>query len=136
MSATKETLERIARWRIENKERVLEHKRRYYRRNREKWTQWKKANSDKVKASYTKHATHHRARIRQWQKANPERVSESRRKSDSIHRQRLTESYVRKLIARHDGWELAKLVPQNFIQAKRAHIQLIRICQDRRTLKT
>lgn len=132
---SKHALERIAKWRKANRARVLEHKRRYYQSHKEQHAQWKQANPEKVAASRKRNSVKNVARAMKWKRANPEKFSESNRKSERASRDELTLSYVRKLIARHDGWEIAKLLPKTFLQAKRAQIQINRLCQNLQTSK-
>jgi hypothetical protein len=133
MKASAAALARIAAWRAANRSRVLEHKRRYYQRHKAAHARWKKANPNKVKASYARHAAHHRARIKAWQLANPERFRASKRRYDAAQAEQITTTYVRKLIARHDGAALAAQLPPAFIEAKKSHLQLKRLYQDLQT---
>lgn len=131
----KHALERIAKWRKANHARVLEHKRRYYQRHKEQYAQWKEANPEKVSASRQRNSAKNVARAKRWTLSNKSKALESKRKSERASRDELTLPYVRKLIARHDGWEIAGLLPETFLQAKRAQIKINRLCQNLQTSK-
>lgn len=128
-------LERIAKWRKANRARVLEHKRRYYQSHIEQHAQWKEANPEKVIASRKRNSAKNVARARKWKLANPSKALESKRKSERSSREELTVSYIRKLIARHDGWEVARLLPEPLLQAKQAQLKINKLCRNLKTSK-
>lgn len=134
-SAQSTRLEKIAAWRAENRERVLEHKRRYYQRHKAQHAQWKKANPEKVKASRANGADKNRKRTRVWQALNHGRVIEAKRRYDHSQAEKLTDLYIRKLLARHHGPDLAKAIPVQLIEAIRANLQLKRLCRNLKTSK-
>ena len=122
--------EKIAAWRLANREHLAE-----------KTREWRKKNPEKARATeranYLKNIEKKRAYALEWKRNNPEKVRASQRKFRQNHLEEEKERHKQIRISLSDGYIKDKLgfsksddVPQELIEVKRLQLQIRRMTNE------
>ena len=129
-----------AAYRERNREAILERGRKHYQANKEYHKRYREENQEKRLAYFREWYANNReysmATSLEWAKNNRERSRQIKQKSAAIHsakakqrhsdyRNDLHHTYVARVISRHSSLAFAD-IPLGLIEAKAAHIKLIR----------